>query len=262
MVVRTTPCTRGKTKCEILKFYLLVLKYSLANFLPSTSFESPAWGSQPPIENKNFEFLFLLFSKYLFFQPLIMSTILWCHTTINKNNSKFINIFPGRHSWFSRTSSISAENTRRPCQPGGGRWHRISAIIESDGGMSLYWYSWEIKRDGAPHIKCQVVSVLLSAVPHIYGRAEQRAGGRGRQGWSCNSVQTPDTRLPSPLVTHCICLQRLLILSCFTSSSSRGIFNPDKMLDVFVRVFEKYKARCRVLELRRAAVPRQPSRCD
>ena len=42
--------------------------------------------------------------------------------------------------------------------------------------------------------------------------------------------------------------------STFNSSSSRGIFNPDKMLDVFVRVFEKYKARCGVLELRRAAV--------
>ena len=43
MVVRTTPCTRGKTKCEILKFYLLDFKCSLANFLPLT---------QLPIENK------------------------------------------------------------------------------------------------------------------------------------------------------------------------------------------------------------------
>ena len=85
-------------------------------------------------------------------------------------------------------------------------------------------------------------------------------GGGGGRAEAAALVQTRDTRLPSPLMTHCICLQRLA--SSFTSSSSRGILNPDKMLDVFVRVFEKYKARCRVLELRRAAVARQPSRCD
>ena len=33
-----------------------------------------------------------------------------------------------------------------------------------------------------PHIKCQVVCVLLSAAPHIYGRAEQSAGGEGGGG--------------------------------------------------------------------------------
>ena len=113
----------------------------------------------------------------------------------------------------------------------------------------------EIKRDGSPHKMPSCLCAAFCCSSYLWPSWAECWGGGGRQGWSCSSVQTRDTRLPSPLMTHCICLQRLA--SSFTSSSSRGILNPDKMLDVFVRVFEKYKARCRVLELRRAAVARR-----
>ena len=102
--------------------------------------------------------------------------------------------------------------------------------------------------------------MLLSAVPHIYGQAEQSAGGRGATGLKLQLC--PDPRHPLAVTSGDTLHLSPAPASTFTSSSSRGIFNPDKMLDVFVRVFEKYKARCGVLELRRAAVQRQASRCD
>ena len=85
-------------------------------------------------------------------------------------------------------------------------------------------------------------------------------GGEGAAGLKLQLC--PDPRHPPALTSHDTLHLSPAPASTFTSSSSRGILNPDKMLDVFVRVFEKYKARCRVLELRRAAVARQPSRCD
>ena len=85
-------------------------------------------------------------------------------------------------------------------------------------------------------------------------------GGRGAAGLKLQLC--PDLRHPPAVTSGDTLHLSPAPASSFSSSSSRGIFNPDKMLDVFVRVFEKYKARCGVLELRRAAVPRQPSRCD
>ena len=53
-----------------------------------------------------------------------------------------------------------------------------------------------------PHIKCQVVCVLLSAAPHIYGRAELSAGGRGGGAAGLKLQLCPDPRHPPALTSH------------------------------------------------------------